>query len=448
MSKILDAVSVVLVCKDEVFSIKRQLFLRNFPGYWAFPGGKVDPSDQSFLTNEPLLKNFKSHLVGALVRETKEELGIDLLELIQKKQVLDVSYLGLAVTPDFNPYRFATSFFKITLTEKIPFVVDQNEAEIAQWYQASELLSRHRQGKILAVPPVLKVMERLGQDIHVKSIPDLNFEMTPDEVPWIEAVKGFFQIMPLSNTLPPATRTNAFMIGDEDHERVLLDPSPASEAELTKLMNTLKKWKISKVLITHHHQDHHEFSVSVAQKLDTPMLMSQFTYEQLQKKHGVDYFMDRKIQIVKEGDVITHWLSHEVRVIEVPGHDKGQIALMPESKEWFIAGDLFQGVGTVVIGGFGSSMQEYMRTLEKVIALNPQIVFPSHGIGLGGVGILAKTLEHRKWREQQIIECLKNKKTEEEMLGMLYAETPSSLKPYALANIRAHLRKIADEGLI
>ena len=60
-----------------------------------------------------------------------------------------------------------------------------------------------------------------------------------------------------------------------------------------------------------------------------------------------------------------------------------------------MAGDLFQGVGTVVIGEPEGNMQTYMETLKKVIKLNPKCVFPSHGIALGGSHILQKNLVTR-----------------------------------------------------
>ena len=186
----------------------------------------------------------------------------------------------------------------------------------------------------------------------------------------------------------------------------------------------------------------------IAQKLKVKMMMSAFTYEAIKKRWGQDYFLDQKIQLVKENDIVTTWLSHEVKVIEVPGHDEGQLALMPQNKAWFIAGDLFQGVGTVVIGGSESSMKKYMDTLSKVIQLNPKVLYPSHGIALGGCGILKKTLLHRQEREEQVLKLHQDQKTEEEILNVLYSGIPSSLYPYALMNIRSHLQKLKDEGKV
>ncbi|MFA7614033.1 MAG: NUDIX domain-containing protein, partial [Candidatus Caldatribacteriota bacterium] len=48
MSKIIDAVSIILTCGDEIFLIERQHYLKAFPGYISFPGGKVEKDDAFF----------------------------------------------------------------------------------------------------------------------------------------------------------------------------------------------------------------------------------------------------------------------------------------------------------------------------------------------------------------------------------------------------------------
>ncbi len=447
MSKIIDAVSIVITCGDEIFAIQRQPFLKAFPGYWAFPGGKVELGDESLFIENKLTMGIEPKFFGATVREGKEELGIDLSVEIQNGNVERIDYLGLAVTPDFNPFRFATHFYRYHLKNKYEFVVDANEAGLAQWMRASALLELFNTGTIIAVPPVVKIIENLGRNPDIKSIPDLNFSYdSENHVPYIESIKSVRQLMPLSNTLPPAARTNAFLIGDEG-PRVLLDPSPKDEAEYKKLKNTIDLFGLDKILLTHHHPDHHEFSTHLARDYKVPMLMSRDTNIRLSKILP-GYFDGIEVHFLKEGDVVTNWLGRKVIVHEVPGHDEGQLALAPEDMSWFIAGDLFQGVGTVVIGDEEGDMRKYFQTLEKVIKLNPRVLFPSHGIGLGGVNILVNTLEHRKGREKAILEHHKNGLNEDQILEALYEKVDPRLWPYARKNIRKHLEKLVSDGVI
>ena len=447
MSRIIDAVSIVITCGDEIFAIQRQDFLKAFPGYWAFPGGKVEEGDESLFVDSAFTRGIDPKLFGAVVREGQEELGINLGAETQKGNVERIDYLGLAVTPDFNPFRFATHFYRFHLKSKYAFTVDANEAAQALWMRATDMLSLYANGKLLAVPPVIKVIENLGKNPNVSSIADLNFSYDAENhVPYIESVKSVRQLMPLSNTLLPATRTNAFLIGDEG-PKILVDPSPKDAAEYKKLKNTVALFGMDKILLTHHHPDHHESAPDLAREFKLPMLMSRDTFDRLEKKLP-GYFKGIDVHLVKEGDVVTSWLGRDVIVHEVPGHDEGQIALAPSDLSWFLAGDLFQGVGTVVIGDDEGDMKKYFETLEKVIALKPLVLFPSHGIGLGGVQILVNTLEHRKERERDILKHHQSGLSEDQILEILYAKVDQRLWPYALKNIRKHLEKLKSEGKI
>ena len=60
----------------------------------------------------------------------------------------------------------------------------------------------------------------------------------------IESIYGVRQFLPLSNTFPPANRTNAFIIGDgkgNDSPKFLIDPSPKDENELAKFLKSVDK---------------------------------------------------------------------------------------------------------------------------------------------------------------------------------------------------------------
>lgn len=448
MSKIIDAVSIVMTCGEEIFAIQRQFFLKAFPGYWSFPGGKVDPGDESFALEHELTLGLDQRLFGAAVREASEELGIDLREEIKSGNVRSIHCLGLAITPDFNPYRFATYFFKVDFNKKINFIVDENEARISKWMSAQNLLIEFNKGQILAVPPTIKVIEALGRNPDTTSIEDLNVVYDGNEfVPCIESLKGMPQVMPLSHTLPPATRTNSFIIGDAGSPRILIDPSPKDDEEYRKFKNTILKMGVDQILITHHHPDHYERSNILARELNIPVLMSAYTLERITRKDK-DFYAGVDVKVIKENDIVTRWLTHDVLVMEVPGHDEGQVALYPRDLSWFLAGDLFQGIGTVVIGGEAGNMKKYFTTLERIINLSPKVLFPSHGIGLGGTHILEKTLEHRRLREEQVFDCFKRGLNPEEMLAEIYVDVRKDLWPYALENIEKHLEKLKAEGKI
>lgn len=442
-----NSVSAVFVSKSKIFFIKRQNYLPAFPGYHASPGGKVDETDSSELLSGKIWPNsVPVQILHALIREIKEELGYDLVSGIQNTEVERIDDIGIAESPSFNPHRFKNYYIKITLNNEINFKVDTNEALFGVWKKPQEFLNEFYEGKILAVPPTITMLKILADNLaHAEPIAMSLPHNLEDSVPMFESIHGVRQFMPLSNTFPPANRTNAFIIGDDNQNKILVDPSPKDEVELEKFLLSVDRIGFDSIFLTHHHPDHYQFSKEIALRYKVGIELSAYTYEAI----GRDYFKGIDIIIRKEGDIITKSLGEDIVVFEVPGHDEGQLALAPKNLSWFLVGDLIQTIGTVVIGApAGGNMKKYFASLERVIALDPQNIIPSHGIILGGTHKLFETLKHRKAREHQIIELLKHHKSEEEILQAIYKDLSPKLIPYAKMTIEAHIEKIREENLV
>ncbi len=430
----------VIEVDGEFLFAKRQNFLKVFPGYTSFPGGKVDQQEHEL---PQVLSDFFSDdlkkVGSALVRELSEELELDLSVNLPK----NIKYLGKVITPDFNPVRFENYYFLISLDKRPKIQVDENEISWAKWINPKDFMVEYKEGRHLVVPPMLLLLKT-----YLNNPNSFPFEFKPIynpdlEVPHIYPLGPVTQLLPLSHTFPPANRTNSFVIGDS--RRILIDPSPRDENEKHKFINTIKNEKIDLIFLSHHHPDHHEFSVPMAKELKVPMGMSEDCHQRILSKNGADYFLGIDIEIFSDGEILTRIGDEKVLLLATPGHDEGQLSIYPENLSWMIVSDLIQTVGTVVIGAPEGDMKKYFDSLEKVIGMGPKVVIPSHGIALGGVDKLRATLEHRKMRERKIIELMSEKKTEEEMLHIIYADIDERLYPYARKTISAHLKKIRDE---
>lgn len=413
MKKNIQAVSLVLIHQSQTLVIQRSLELKVFPGYWGFPGGKIEKGESHW---------------QAIQREIEEELGL-LLDDSDEKRLI---YLKKFITPDFNPYRFETYFYQLEIDKK-PELKLNSEIAFADWFDPIRFMHEEfALGDKPMVPPVQNIL--LGQE-------DKKFEA----IPIVEMLSGVTQIMPLSNTVPPATRTNAYYFGNP---RTLVDPSPKDEEELENLKRSLKDYPVDQVFITHHHGDHHQFLKELVSFLNVPVLCSKLAYELMEKKGRLERWAGITFKFIEDEEVITIDQGKKVRALSVPGHDKSQLAIYREDLSWMIVGDLFQGIGTVVVGGIEGSMLEYFKSLKRVILMNPKVIFPSHGIALGGVEILKKTLRHREQREEEILEFKKQNKSNEEILHLIYAGLPEKLLPFAMANIESHLEKLSIEGRV
>ncbi len=437
------AVSAVLISGEDIFMIERQPYLRAFPGYHAFPGGKVDKDEETRAFELPFLRDYSPTLMRALCRELREELAFDLEAAIVDGRVTGFSKLCMVTTPPFHRYRFETWFFKITLKSRPQFQVDTQEAKRHEWKTGTGFVELFKLGRILVVPPILRMLQVLAENIHAAEATNADFTWDADtEVPAWEALHQFWHLPILSNTLPPADRTNAFIVGG-----FLVDPSPRAD-EYPRLMNVLKRFDLKGIFLTHHHTDHYEHADQIARVLGLPIHISEDSHERILARQGSQFFDGISIHHRRDGEELTRWIGKPVLIHAVPGHDAGQLALAPDTLEWFIVGDLIQGMGTVVIAPPEGNMKAYMQTLQRVINLNPRIIFPSHGNGMGGVHRLKATLKHRQQREEQVLGLYRDGHNEEAMLEQIYQDLHPGLKPLALMNIQAHLAKLREEGLV
>ncbi len=446
---IIEAVTAVLVCNGEVLLTRRQPQMPVFPGYWAFPGGKIDKTDSSEALEHPLLKPQDPRLLRALCRELQEELGFDLAAACAAGQVADLCEFGRALTPPFMPVRFDTRSYLVELKAKPAFTLDAREMAEVEWHQPREFHARYERGRLLAAPPTVTTLRALAQDSSTRRIPVLNYEFDAERyVPCVEMIKGVRQLAVRSNTLPPADRTNAFLIGDTAETRFLVDPAPKNKAEMERLLNTATPIGFSAVFLTHHHRDHREYADEIARRLRLPIHLSADTHERIQRKTRGRFFKDIEVKLRFEGEVLTQWLGEPVRIYAVPGHDAGQLALMPESRSWCIVSDLIQGIGTVVISKPEGDMTLYFQSLKRVIELDPAVIYPSHGAALGTTYRLQATLQHRIEREAQVLELHKKGYSSLRMLPSIYKGIDPRLYPLALRNIQSHLDKLRAEHRI
>lgn len=446
-AKIVDAVTAVLVCGDEILLMRRQVHLAAFPGYQAFPGGKVDQGESEAPLPWPLLAGHSPRRLHALIRELREEVAFDLEAALDAGRVLGFAEMGDVLTPPLSPVRFDTFFYRVDLAHKPEFTAEPNEVASLEWATPKEWVARFDAGELLAAPPTQRVLRALAADLGAQRFPQLPSTDDPSKIIAFSSVHGVRQIFVRSNTLPPADRTNCFLIGDAGAPRLLVDPSPANTEEFERLSAMVEAEGFDEVFLTHHHPDHRQFANALARRCGKPLSLSADTEARIRRLEP-NWFDGLSLRTRRDGEEATRWLGHVVRIHAVPGHDEGQLALMPDNHAWCIVGDLIQGVGTVVIAAPEGDMAKYFATLEKVIAAQPRVIFPSHGVALGGTFYLEQTLRHRRAREAQVKALTAAGKTIEEVLAELYVGTDPRLMPLARMNIQSHLAKLRAEASV
>ena len=441
----IQAVAIIFQCNNKIFTIKRQNSLRVFPGYHSFPGGKVDKADSDRQSMMPDVSSWENPFMNALNREVEEEVGISLEDLFAKGEIERPRLFGQAMSPPFNPYKFDTYYYLLQLKSEMSFKIEVAEIEYGTWDSAQNVLSYYQQGKILCVPPFIKILKTIRDgswcDVTERGLYDFSLQInTQKMIPMIEPVYGLKHFFVESITLPPAYFTNCFLI-----DGILVDPSPKDEQTLKKLLASLEVENVRMIFITHHHRDHLNLAHSLARTLEIPVMMSERTHELIKHKRGKDTFNECSVEYVSDGEQIGSWLGQPLMAMHVPGHDNGQFALHSEDYQWFIAGDLFQFGATVVVGDIEGDMGEYQTTLQKIIDLSPNVIFPSHGIGVYGTNRLEKTLDHTKIRNRQVKDLHDKGASIDEMLATIYKGIPQELLRYARKNIVSHLKLLGQQ---
>lgn len=140
----------------------------------------------------------------------------------------------------------------------------------------------------------------------------------------------------------------------------------------------------------------------------------------------------------------------DLEVLHTPGHAPDHLAFWHASSGTVFAGDLLVLGSTVFIpASSGGSLVEYLRSLRRLLALNPRRALPAHGPAIDDPQALIRHyLDHRHQREVQVLTALESgRATLPAIASRLYANLTPALLPMAQESVLAHLLKLAQDGL-
>lgn len=461
----------------EVFWVKREKALRFAGGFYAFPGGKVDPADGAVPVRGAAGE--EATMRAAAARELFEETGLLMAEgaealsperLKELRRALlagerkwgellaesglmlraeDFKPAGRWITPPYMPVRFDTRFF---LVEAPPYAVAElwpGELTEAAWIEPEAALARWGEGTALLHSPGLYVLQVLARfDTPEAVLARLEAPPhCPDFVATLVEFQQGLRIIPMvTPTLPPATHTNGYVLGNG--ELLIVDPGAEDEREFEKLRELLailagEGMHPVAVVLTHHHWDHIGGAKRVKEQLKIPLWCHARTADRL------DVPVER---LLKDGEVLElagnppqRW-----RVLHTPGHARGHICLVDERSRAAVAGDMVASVSTIVIDPPEGNMRDYLAQLARLRDLPVTTVYPAHGGPIpDGPGKLQEYLDHRAAREARIVEALPPMgATIEQVVERAYSDTPPFLHPVAQRSALATLEKLVEEGRV
>ena len=368
-----------------------------------------------------------------------EELGLTLDEKA-------FTAAGRWITPPFSRMRFNTMFFLTEIQDPQAPDVWPGELESGEWIDPKEALKLWDEDRAVLAMPSLYAIQVIAADA-AGSVEDLAARLRA--IPEANGVPSRHVILhpaivmvPIrTETLLPATHTNAAVVGDGD--LVIIDPGTADAGDLAPLYEVVDAaiaagGKVKAILLTHRHKDHLLGADTVRERYKAPV----WGHASIQDRVRLDRELSGGERMELQG-------PHPRRLLAVPtpGHSKSHIAFFEELSQTLIAGDLVSTLGTVVINPPDGNMGEYMRSLERIRELGAKALLPGHGPPSRGVAHLIEALiEHRRQRESRVLRALEGgPMTEEGLREEVYKDTPGAAAELAARTLEAHLEKLIGE---
>jgi glyoxylase-like metal-dependent hydrolase (beta-lactamase superfamily II) len=230
-------------------------------------------------------------------------------------------------------------------------------------------------------------------------------------------------------------------------EVIIVDPGSPYEDEQQALDDALDALfakdgkRVRAILVTHHHAHHWGGVARLKARFKVPVHAHQWTAP----KVGADAPLIGGEVIELEPDGERPW---NLEVLFTPGHTPGHLALYERVSGTIVAGDLVSGLSTVVVDPPEGDMRLYVESIRRLRELPSTLILPGHGPPIGGARHrLDFYLTHRAWREAKILTALGDApRTVEDLVPVVYDDTPPERHGPAARSALAHLLKLRDEG--
>ncbi len=479
-----DAAAVMVVrghgAAREVLLVERSPELRFFGGYLAFPGGVCGPDDREHAGVHDALRlcavrelfeetgillpgsrvpaaerdRLRRALVGA--RETPAPAAVTEFANAAQHAAAAPALREICRirTPPFAPVRYDTLFLLHELPEGETPEIWPGELVGGRFWTPAAALAAWRRGELLIVPPVLILLELLGErglDEFVAAAQATAARYDAGDLHRVQFTPGVVLASIRTPTLPPATTTNCLIVGTG--QLVIVDPGapdPDEQARLYRLLDELQSAgaRLEAILLTHHHRDHVGAVHALSQRYELPVHAHALTLGRLAPgfRRGRALEDGARIPLGCAPDGSDGW---HLQAIFTPGHDRGHLCYRESRYDAVLVGDMLSTISTIVIDPPEGHMATYLQSLDRLLQEPMGTLYPAHGPAMrDGHRLVDQYLRHRRQREAHLVRALAGgPRSLEALLPEVYWDVDAKMHGIAARSLRAGLEKLVEEGI-
>jgi glyoxylase-like metal-dependent hydrolase (beta-lactamase superfamily II) len=230
--------------------------------------------------------------------------------------------------------------------------------------------------------------------------------------------------------------TNTYLVGRG--ELAVVDPGPQHADHLAAIVAAAGDEHITYVLVTHTHPDHAPGARDLAARTGAQVI-------------GFDARDGFSPDTLAGEATVIEGSTYALRAVHTPGHASNHLCWLLEGEQVLLSGDHVMDGGTVVIRPPDGDMDQYLRSLGRLLDDDPVVaaIAPGHGrLLVDPAPLLEATIAHRRQRERLVAVALARagRARVDDLLVPVYDDVASERLPIARFSLWAHLRALAAAG--
>jgi glyoxylase-like metal-dependent hydrolase (beta-lactamase superfamily II) len=250
------------------------------------------------------------------------------------------------------------------------------------------------------------------------------------------------------------TGTCSYIIGEGTV--AILDPGPDDPAHTAALLDAVRGETVSQIVLTHTHRDH-TAGVPALQRATRAKTYGEGRHraarplrgsEEVRLDAGGDQTFAPDIR-VRDGDFI-EGSSFRLEAVATPGHTANHLAFALAGTDILFSGDHVMAWSTSIVAPPDGSMNDYLHSLEKLLARRETLYFPGHGPAAKDAhALVERYIAHRGAREAAILRKLERGESDvPALVQAIYIGLDPKLTKAAAMTMLAHLEHLVDRGLV